>query len=90
MKIPIGPSIAGNMMRHDEEKKMNNVLTSAGITSTDINSILVAAGIALALVGGLVIVQKSWRAFLRWKAEQYHLQSHHGDDICREKDGIMP
>ncbi len=71
-------------------KSLAKVNEMNGIQNTaDMSSILVAVFIALSLVGGLVIVQKSWRAFLRWKAEQYHTQNHR-DEICQERDGIAP
>ncbi len=54
---------------------MMNVMENSGV----MNSILVALLIALSLIGGLVIVQKSWRAFLRWKTEQYHLRNQRKD-----------
>jgi len=61
--------------------------------TANFDSILVASLIALALIAGLVIVQKSWRAFLRWKAEQYHLQIRSEDiceDACQGSDGLAP
>lgn len=65
-----------------------------GIQNTaNLGSILVASLIALALIAGLVIVQKSWRTFLRWKTEQYHLQIRSEDiceDACQGNDGIAP